>query len=959
MLIVLDQFEQWLHAKYNEKNTELVQGLRQCDGRRVQSIVIVRDDFWLAVSRFVRDLEVDLLPGHNIALVDLFDLDHAKNVLAAFGRAFGRLPEEPEAISKEQTQFLSRAVLGLSQESKVICIRLALFAEMTKGKPWTPATLKGMGSIEGIGVTFLEDTFSAQTANPKHRLHQRAAMAVLKTLLPESGIDIKGPMRPYAELLAVSGYANRPGDFDELIRILDTEIRLITPTDLEGQEGGSASQVKGRARYFQLTHDYLVHSLRDWLTRKQKETRRGQAELLLADRAAVWNARPENRQLPSLWQWLSILWRTRKKHWTAPQRTMMRKASWYHVVRGWFVALVLVPLGGLACWEGHGRLKAHTLRDRLLEANTADVPGIVKEMVPYRRWLDPLLRDALAKPKNVNDPRTQLHASLALLPVDSGMVVYLYGQLLKAPPQEIIVIREALFEHKHALTEPLWTILENPKAGRDQRLRAACALASYAPDDPRWKKVRGDVAATLVSQEPFTIAQWTNALQPGEKWLIQPLAAFLIDEHGSPSTKSWVAKIYGMYAPRIPDAYALLENQLNEISAVDASVDAKIALAKKQASVGVALLVMGRGEKVWPLLKRRSDPTLRSYLIDRLASGGVDAKVLIARLDEEQDVTVRRAILLSLGEYGEDRLSEDQRLNLLARLLHLYRDDPDAGIHGASEWLLSQRHAADNLKRIDETMTTGKVGMGRQWYINRQGQTMIIVAKPGEFWMGEGKERHRQQVGRSFAIASKEVTVEQFLRFSNREQQFYKQSSLSSDCPVYHVSWYDAGAYCNWLSKQEGIPMDQWCYMPNDAGKYETGMETTPNYLHRVGYRLPTDAEWEYACRAGAETAYSFGESEDLLRKYVWYLGNSLGKVHPGGKLMPNDMGLFDMQGNVRELTQYSNRSTTVRGRLQLGYRGGSYIDQARFVTIGSHGSSLPAHKGMNLGFRLARTISP
>ena len=56
-------------------------------------------------------------------------------------------------------------------------------------------------------------------------------------------------------------------------------------------------------RYYQLTHDYLVHSLRDWLTRKQKETRRGRAELLLADRAAVWNARPENRQLPSLLQW--------------------------------------------------------------------------------------------------------------------------------------------------------------------------------------------------------------------------------------------------------------------------------------------------------------------------------------------------------------------------------------------------------------------------------------------------------------------------------------------------------------------------------------------------------------------------------------------------------------------------------------------------------------------------------
>ena len=112
-------------------------------------------------------------------------------------------------------------------------------------------------------------------------------------------------MRSYAELLEASGYGSRPKDFDDLIRILDSEIRLITPTDPEGKEANSDSvlQTKPGQKYYQLTHDYLVPSLRDWLTRKQKETRRGRAELLLADRAAVWNARPENRQLPSLLQW--------------------------------------------------------------------------------------------------------------------------------------------------------------------------------------------------------------------------------------------------------------------------------------------------------------------------------------------------------------------------------------------------------------------------------------------------------------------------------------------------------------------------------------------------------------------------------------------------------------------------------------------------------------------------------
>ena len=335
VLIVLDQFEQWLHAKKDEENAELVQALRQCDGEHVQAIVMVRDDFWMAATRFMRELEVKLVEGQNSAAVDLFPIRHAEKVLASFGRAFGCLPDKSSDATTEQKQFLSQAVAGLAQEGKVISVRLSLFAEMMKGKSWTPAALKAVGGTEGVGVTFLEETFSATTAPPEHRYHQKAARAVLKSLLPESGTDIKGHMRSRDDLLEASGYSNRPKDFDDLIRILDGEIRLLTPTDPEGKSSDeSTAKVQSGAKYYQLTHDYLVPSLRDWLTRKQKETRRGRAELLLADRAAVWNARPESRQLPSLWQWLSIRWLTAKKTWPSPQRKMMRTATRYHAVRG-------------------------------------------------------------------------------------------------------------------------------------------------------------------------------------------------------------------------------------------------------------------------------------------------------------------------------------------------------------------------------------------------------------------------------------------------------------------------------------------------------------------------------------------------------------------------------------------------------------------------------------------------
>ncbi len=78
VLLVIDQFEQWLFARRNENNTELVAALRQCDGEHVQAVVMVRDDFWMAATRFMRDLEIRLVEGENSAAVDLFDLLHAR-----------------------------------------------------------------------------------------------------------------------------------------------------------------------------------------------------------------------------------------------------------------------------------------------------------------------------------------------------------------------------------------------------------------------------------------------------------------------------------------------------------------------------------------------------------------------------------------------------------------------------------------------------------------------------------------------------------------------------------------------------------------------------------------------------------------------------------------------------------------------------------------------------------------
>ena len=361
VVIIIDQFEQWLHAHRAEPDAELVKALRQCDGGRLQAIVMLRDDFSMAASRFMRSLDTRIVEGHNFASVDLFDVSHAAKVLTKFGQSFEKLPARNDDLSADERQFVNDVAQGLAHDGKVVSVRLSLFADMIRKNPWTAATLKQVGGTDGIGINFLEETFSSLQANPDHRLHAAAARRVLSSLLPELGTDIRGHMRSHSELLAASGYQDRPTDFAELLRILDGALRLITPTDPEGRQEGELSSVSPPvppAQFYQLTHDYLVPSLHEWLTRKQKETRKGRAELKLEERSAIWNSKRENKQLSTVAEWLSIRALTDSKRWTDTQRAMMGKAARVHgAMWGGLLLTVLLVGVGIQQWTSAERWK--------------------------------------------------------------------------------------------------------------------------------------------------------------------------------------------------------------------------------------------------------------------------------------------------------------------------------------------------------------------------------------------------------------------------------------------------------------------------------------------------------------------------------------------------------------------------------------------------------------------------
>jgi serine/threonine protein kinase len=349
LLIVLDQFEQWLNAQSGGPAAELVEALRQCDGGRAQCLLLVRDDYGMAAARFLRELEVPIAEGRNFATVDLFDLKHARKVLAEFGRAFGSLPDNLAALTPEQDSFLGQAVASLAEGGRVISVRLALFAEMVKAKPWTAATLEELGGAAGIGVAFLEEALGARASNPARRLHGTAARAVLRALLPQPGSELKGAMRSGGELLQASGYASRPREFDELLRMLDTDLRLITPTDPEGGESDPGRPVPGaQGSCYQLTHDYLVPSIREWLSQKQRQTRRGRAELLVEERRQAWQRTRENRFLPTPFEVVKILCWTRWRERSPADRQMLRRAVWVHGTRLATAVALMVAVAYLA-----------------------------------------------------------------------------------------------------------------------------------------------------------------------------------------------------------------------------------------------------------------------------------------------------------------------------------------------------------------------------------------------------------------------------------------------------------------------------------------------------------------------------------------------------------------------------------------------------------------------------------
>ncbi len=350
-------------------------------------------------------------------------------------------------------------------------------------------------------------------------------------------------------------------------------------------------------------------------------------------------------------------------------------------------------------------------------------------------------------------------------------------------------------------------------------------------------------------------------------------------------------------------------------------------------------------------------------------------------------MTIRRALILSLGDFLERDLVPEHRNALTIKLQGWYRSDPDAGVHAAAEWLLRTWKQGIWLRKVNDEWAADRgqrekkwngiataSGLDAHWYVNGQGQTMVVISGPVEFLMGSPETeagrlvreiQHTRRIPRSFAIANKPATLEEYGRFDkSQEGKLAEQFRRAPDLPVVNVEWHRAARYCNWLSQKEGIDKSQWCYEITS-----NSVRVKPNYLSLTGYRLPTEAEMEYVIRAGALTSRYFGESEDLLARYAWCIKNSQEQTWPVGLLRPNDLGLFDALGNVWTWCQetyqdYPNGKGVYNDTEKLlsmnglnnSLRGGSYFQPASAARAASRMKLIPSSAATYVGFRVART---
>lgn len=364
------------------------------------------------------------------------------------------------------------------------------------------------------------------------------------------------------------------------------------------------------------------------------------------------------------------------------------------------------------------------------------------------------------------------------------------------------------------------------------------------------------------------------------------------------------------------------------------------AQAKRVANAAALLLALAEVDVIGPLLVKTRDDRIRSLVIDRLALSGVSPIEFFRRFvstrdnPENRPPSVQRAAILALGQFLPSSFGRAGRIECEEWLMNAYVAHlDDAGTHAAVEWLLRHWGKSDFIDEKTKELSKewrshfksackGK----RKWYINSNGHTMIVL-DVGTFAMGAHQYTVAQEndedyvtrnVGRRIAMSSHEATIAQVRPYFQSKGIIGNDGEYSGQYPVHRSSWYITTGYCNWLSIREEMPSVSYIIGDNKR----KGWFLRDSFGHLPAYRLPTEAEWEYACRAGSDTKYAFGQSSGMLERYARWVENSNERLSIVGTYKPNDFGFFDMHGNTDEWCDYIYRPSYSNYQSANDFRG-------------------------------------
>ncbi len=543
-------------------------------------------------------------------------------------------------------------------------------------------------------------------------------------------------------------------------------MRLITPTDPAGHDSQSAPD--NSEKYFQLTHDYLVPSLSEWLTRKQRETKKGRAELKLAERAATWGANPENKQLPTLWEWLTIRRLTNKDKWRPAEQRLMARSTRIHTTRaGWVTMLgMLLMLGGfgLKRWKDAVQLErdATNLVSSITGADYGKLPDWIELSNSMRPVVDLKLQTALEQHDLQSDERLKL--SLALLPSDAQQLDYLVTRLLSAEANQVPLLVGQLRRYAGQIESQLWTAAQ--QFDSQSLLPAASALAAYDPNSENWASISGQVANQLVQENPLRIAVWIETLRPAAKWLNPELkgvyaaspparsqteidlATDILESYsaddfsilhelvlvGQPKQFSKMFANYQRFSQQAMDA--LREELAQPFSPENPEASEteqqrlRLEYIARQANAAVALLRLEDATPVYEFLTVDRNPEALSQFIYRIRGREVSPLRLISSFQELQgqkvpdDPLLRQqhiyrlyGFILGLGEYTLEQLPAQQHDALVTQLAEMYGSHPSRAVHNTLGWLLRRWGQDDLVRQVDEKPLAYDESGVREWYV--------------------------------------------------------------------------------------------------------------------------------------------------------------------------------------------------------------------------------------------------